>query len=277
MTKLRLSMFLLVCILGTSFIPCYAENNVSSNKKSEETLNQDASLLNGPKRRSHKKKGRGRRGQREQKQFRVGIELGGNMSSIKGSDDYKTFMTESMGKAYVASSGYGFQGGIYIDYNINEMIFLEGGLYAMQRPYKETSDVSDSIGSVLYVKSTEKTYNPMYLQMPILFGLNFSLSDNFLINIKAGPYLAYGILGDAKFNQSTTMGGTQLQSVTVTSKYFDSYEGFDFGLRAGAGIEFSQFTLGFFMDYGLLNTLKVAIGNVSAKNFSLGLNIGYKF
>lgn len=62
MTKLRLSMFLLVCILGTSFIPCYADNNVSNNKKSETSLNQDASSLSAPRRKKSKKRGRGRRG-----------------------------------------------------------------------------------------------------------------------------------------------------------------------------------------------------------------------
>ncbi len=275
MTKLRLSMFLLVCILGTSFIPCYADNNASNNKKNEETLNQDASLLNGPKRRKSKRR-RGRRGQSEQQQFRVGIELGGNMSSMKGSSDYETYMNALMGKAYVASSGYSFQGGVYGDYNINEMFFIEGGLYVMQRSYKEASAGLDSLYGYSYSYAKEKTYSPMYIQVPILFGVNFSLSDNFSINLKAGPYIAYGISGKIDDHQTMTLG-MSITDTTISTNYFDSHEGFDLGLRAGAGIEFSKFTLGFFMDYGLLNTLKDVTGSISTKNFSLGLNVGYKF
>ncbi|MFA6200182.1 MAG: porin family protein [Bacteroidales bacterium] len=273
MTKLRLSMFLLVCILGTSFIPCYAENNVSSNKKSETTLNQDASSLNGPKRRKSKRR-RGRRGQSEQQQFRVGIELGGNMSSMKPSSDYEKLMKTVNGDTYKNTSGYGFQGGVYGDYNMNEMFFLEGGLYIMQRPYKEAYGGLDLItGSV---STSEITYSPMYIQVPILFGVNFSISDNFSINLKAGPYFAYGISGKADIHQVMTSGFSIIDT-TMSTNYFDSYEGLDLGLRAGAGIEFSKFTLGFFMDYGLLNTLKNVTGSISTKNFSLGLNVGYKF
>lgn len=273
MTKLRLSMFLLVCILGTSFIPCYAENNVSSNKKSETTLNQDASSLNGPKRRKSKRR-RGRRGQSEQQQFRVGIELGGNMSSIKGSSDYDKLMKTVHGDNYKTTSGTGFQGGVYGDYNMNEMFFLEGGFYIMQRSYKEAYSSVNPIA--LYASASEITSSPMYVQVPILFGVNFSISDNFSINVKAGPYFAYGISGKIEDHEVVTSGISKIDT-TISTNYFDSYEGLDLGLRAGAGIEFSKFTLGFFMDYGLLNTLKDVTGSISTKNFSLGLNVGYKF
>lgn len=78
MTKLRLSMFLLVCILGTSFIPCYADNNVSNNTKSETSLNQDASSLSAPRRKKSKRRGRGRRGGSDLafEQGKVAIDLG---------------------------------------------------------------------------------------------------------------------------------------------------------------------------------------------------------
>ena len=274
MTKLRLSMFLLVCILGTSFIPCYAENNVSNNKKGETTLNQDASSLSAPRRKKSKRRGRGRRGQSEQQQFRVGIELGGNMSSMKPSSDYEKLMKLMNGDNYKTTSSIGFQGGVYGDFNMNEMFFLEGGLYIMQRPYKEAYSSANSMA--LTASASEVTSSPIYVQVPILFGVNFSVADNFSINVKAGPYFAYGISGKIEDHEVTTSVIGKIDTTTSTN-YFDLHEGFDLGLRAGAGIEFSKFTLGFFMDYGLLNTLKDVTGSISAKNFSLGLNVGYKF
>lgn len=274
MTKLRLSMFLLVCILGTSFIPCYADNNVSNNTKSETSLNQDASSLSAPRRKKSKRRGRGRRGQSEQKQFRVGIELGGNMSSMKPSSDYEKLIKAVYGDTYKNTSGIGFQGGVYGDFNINEMFFLEGGLYIMQKPFKEAYSGLDFNTGL--PSASEVTSSPIYVQVPILFGVNFSVSDNFSINVKAGPYFAYGISGKIEDHQVTTLGIQKIDT-TISTNYFDSHEGLDLGLRAGAGVEFSNFTLGLFMDYGLLNTLKDATGTLSTKNFSLGLNVGYKF
>jgi len=273
MTKLRLSMFLLVCILGTSFIPCYADNNVSNNQKNETSLNQDASFLNGPKRRKSKRR-RGRRGQSEQQQFRIGIELGGNMSSMKPSSDYEKLMKLMNGDNYKTTSSIGFQGGVYGDFNMNEMFFLEGGLYIMQRPYKEAYSSANPMA--LIASASEVTSSPMYVQVPILFGVNFSVADNFSINVKAGPYFAYGVSGKIEKHDVTTSVIGKVDT-TISTNYFDKFEGLDLGLRAGAGVEFSNFTLGFFMDYGLLNTLKDVTGSISAKNFSLGLNVGYKF
>ncbi|MFA6200183.1 MAG: porin family protein [Bacteroidales bacterium] len=287
MAKLRLNILLLVCFLGTSFIPCYADNYLIINKKDDNNLTTDASLSPSPMKRKSNKKGQ------SDKQFQIGIELGGNMSSIISSKDYQNSIATNYAGAYTAYSGFGFQGGVYGDFNLSENISLECGLYFIQKPYKEnvnSENVSYEMENTIMITTTTTTeikYSPIYLQVPILFKVNFHLSENASINLKAGPYFAFGLGGKIKINTVEKVVATQLdpvtelerlkQEVSTSSDYFDGYEKSDIGLKAGLGFEFSKITCGLFMDYGLMNILIGSKENMSANNFSLGLNVGYKF
>ncbi|MFA6706023.1 MAG: hypothetical protein WCS10_07515 [Bacteroidales bacterium] len=79
MTKLRLSMLLLLCILGTSFVPAYADNDLKATSTTNETtLSEDINSLAPRKRRKSKKRG-GRRGGGSDLAFQKGtfaIDLG---------------------------------------------------------------------------------------------------------------------------------------------------------------------------------------------------------
>lgn len=284
MAKLRLNIFLLVCFLGTSFIPCYADNYLIINKKDDNNLTTDASLSPSPMKRKSNKKGQ------SDKQFQIGIEFGGNISSLMSSKDYQDFISSQYEGAFTSSSGFGFQGGVYGDFNLSEKIFLEIGLDFIQRPHKEnfaSETVDNEIGiTIVTTNTTEIKYNSIYLQVPILFKVDFHLSDNVSINLKTGPYFAFGLGGKIKTTQTlkvvtTESDGIELgrleQDVSTSSDYFDSYEKTDIGLKAGLGFEFSGITCGFFVDYGLMNSLIGVRDNMSANNFSLGLNVGYKF
>ncbi len=287
MAKLRLNIFLLVCFFGTSFIPCYADNDITFNKKDNNNLTVDASLSSSPMRIKPNKKGK------NDKQFQIGIELGGNMSSIISSKDYQNSIATNYGGTYKAFSGFGFQGGIYGDLNLSKNISLECGLYFIQKPYKEnvnSENVSYEMENTIMITTTTATeikYSPIYLQVPVLFKVNFHLSENASINLKAGPYFAFGLGGKIKTNTAAEVVATQLdpitelgrskQDVSTSSDFFEVNEKSDIGLKAGLGFEFSKITCGFFVDYGLMNILIGSKENMSANNFSVGLNVGYKF
>lgn len=284
MAKLRLNMFLLVCFLGTSFIPCYADNDLTINKKDNSNLIIDASLSSLPNKRKSNKKGQ------KNKQFQVGVEFGGNISSFISSKDYQDLISSQYEGAFKSSSGFGFQGGVYGDFNLSEKIFLEIGLYFVQKPHKESfnsESIDSQIGITIVTTNTaDVKYNPIYMQIPILFKVNFSLSENASINLKAGPYFAFGLGGKIKTNKAlkvvtTESDGIELgrleQEVSSSTNFFESYEKSDIGLIAGLGFDFSKITCGLFVDYGLMNMIISAKEKMSANNFSIGLNVGYKF
>jgi hypothetical protein len=287
MAKLRLNIFLLVCFLGFSYIPCYADNDLTVNTKDNNNLITDASSSSSPTKRKSNKKGQ------NNKQFQIGIELGGNTSSIISSKDYQNSIATNYGGTYKASSGFGFQGGVYGDLNLSKNISLECGLYFIQKPYKEnvnSENVSYEMENTIMINTTTTTeikYSSIYLQVPILFKLNFHLSENASINLKAGPYFAFGLGGKIKTNTAAEVVTTQLdpitelgrlkQNISTSSDYFNTYEKSDIGLKACLGFEFSKITCGLFVDYGLMNIIIGSKENMSANNFSLGLNVGYKF
>lgn len=269
-------MFLLFIILATSFMPLYADNDIKAiNNTNEAKFSEDMSFMAPRKRPKSKKRGvrRGNKGQ-EQEQFRIGIELGGNMSSFLTSKEYKDAISALPGTAYTTASGIGFQAGVYFDYNINEMFFVEAGLYGIQRPSEEAVVIANPLGGM----TTKTAYSPLYVQVPILFGVNFSITDDFSINAKVGTYVGFGVAGETKAEASMIVPGVSPLITEGKEDFFDdTTEKLDYGLRAGLGVEFSKITLGFFMDYGLANIFKDAPDNFSMKNFSLGVNVGYRF
>lgn len=279
MVKLKLSIFLLFIILATSFMPLYADNDIKAMVTSNEsTFSEDMSSFAPRKRPKSKKRGKkgGRRGNKGQEQFRIGFELGGNLSSFTYSKEYADNKKAIFGDSYASSSGMGFQAGIYADYNISEYLFVEAGIYGIQR----TSEEAFVTTNPLAASASVLTYTPLYLQIPILFGVNFSLSDNFSLNVKVGPYLGFGLAGNVKAVTTITTIMAGIEPITKEEKidfFGDGVEKLDYGLRAGLGVEFSKITVGFFMDYGLANIFKDAPDNFSMKNFSLGVNVGYRF
>lgn len=277
MKKSILTTFLLVCILTYSFIPCFADNNLRKNA--------NKIITNGALLSSSFSSGKPKKKEQKNKEFQIGVELGGNMSSMITSKDYQNSIASKYGGDYKASSGFGFQGGLYGDFNLSEKLFLEFGLYFIQRPGKENVDYYNSFTqfdlTVITTKNTEINYNPIFIQIPILFKVNFPLSDNSSINLKAGPYFSFGFLGKIKsntlFKVVTTGIGTTEKETSTNSDYFVDHEKSDIGLKAGVGFDFSKITCGLFVDYGLMNTLMGTKENISAHSFSLGLNVGYKF
>lgn len=279
MKKSILMVFLLVCMLTYSFIPCFADNNLNISRSDNEII------INGSSLSSFSNSGKPNKKGQNNKDFQIGIELGGNMSSMITSKDYQNSIANKYGGEYKASSGFGFQGGLYGDFNLTEKLFLEFGLYFIQRPYKENVNYQNSVTAyditVTTTNATEIKYSPIYLQVPILFKLNFSLSESSSINLKAGPYFSFGLGGKIQSNtlmQVVTTGlGTTQKETSASSDYFVGYEKSDIGLKAGVGFDFSKITCGLFVDYGLMNIQIGANEGMSVHNFSLGLNVGYKF
>lgn len=106
----------------------------------------------------------------------------------------------------------------------------------------------------------------MYLQLPIMAAVRFKVSDGMNLVVNAGPYLAYGIGGKAKFEN---------EGESEKMDFFDNSKKFDFGLGVGVTAEFGKIFVGLDGAFGLTKLAEMEEG--SLKNQTFGLSVGYKF
>ena len=102
--------------------------------------------------------------------------VGMNMSNLTGLEEN--------------SMKVGFNVGVGMEYQFTEMWSIQPSLLFSTKGTKQ--DFSED------GYKDEYTYNPMYLELPIMAAARFAIADNQNIVVKAGPYLAYGIGGKVK-------------------------------------------------------------------------------
>lgn len=104
-----------------------------------------------------------------------------------------------------------------------------------------------------------------YLSVPINLGIRVGLTDAIAVSVEAGPSFSYGV-----------------SSVSSLSNAWDAFKDgglkrFDAGINASAALEYSKVYLRLGTDLGMVNTMKEAVRQASAKNASFYLGVGYRF
>jgi len=186
-------MFLLVCILGTSFIPCYADNNVSNNTKSETSLNQDASSLSAPRRKKSKKR-RSRRGgggsdiSFEQGKIEVDAGVGFPLFSLFPGVSTKVLPISAAGE-YCFWSGEKSSWGVGLVGSYQSFSFKSTDLESdMNIPnYNLKSTTSDSVGADI---------NTYFIGPKITWHYNFNSNIEFYWSLYAG-YFGMNVKGNS--------------------------------------------------------------------------------
>lgn len=168
--------------------------------------------------------------------------LGVNFSNLTGDGDTKALT--------------GFTLGVGMDYGFSENWSLQSGLMISSKGWK-------------YKEEGEKmTFRPIYLDIPILAAYKFNISDNTKFVINAGPYLAFGLGGKAKYGD-------------VDYKLFKSDEGdwkrFDLGIQYGIGLELSEhYLINLTGQNGFICPWDVDEGD-KPKNMTFSIGVGYRF
>lgn len=113
------------------------------------------------------------------------------------------------------------------------------------------------------------TFRPIYLDIPILAAYKFNISDNTKFVINAGPYLAFGLGGKAKYGD-------------VDYKLFKSDEGdwkrFDLGIHYGIGLELSDhYLINLTGQNGFICPWDTEEGEDKCKNMTFSIGVGYRF
>lgn len=183
---------------------------------------------------------------------------GVNMSTLSGIEDSDLKMK------------VGYQFGVGMEYAFNDTWAIQPSLMFISKgakaEYKDEEDTETT------------TYNPLYLQLPIMAAARFKVSDGMNLVINAGPYLAYGVGGKVTQEYSYD-GGTESEKANIFGDGEDEMDAkrFDFGLGAGVTAEFGKFLVGIDATFGLTKLLKDTEDKYNPKNTTVALSVGYKF
>lgn len=181
-----------------------------------------------------------------------------------------------------------FNFGVTMDYKLNESLYITSAVEFVNKGAKFhlVNEHPEGNRTVTFDKSTVCA---MYLQMPLHVGYRFNVSQNTNVVVHAGPYIAYGLsgkveLGDKvilKTSEGTTVvglndyivsiGGVSREEETFSEEAFKK---FDWGLGAGAKLEYNNTNIGVRYDIGLYDLARWDKG-VYNKNFYA--TVGYKF
>ena len=152
----------------------------------------------------------------------------------------------------------GFQAGVGMEYAFSDMWSIRPSLMFTTKGAKASEE------------GVDVTYNPMYLELPIMAAASFAIADNQNIVVKAGPYFAYGIAGKAKFSAG---GESEKMDLFGDGEDQMGMKRFDAGIGVGVAYEINKFFVDLTGEFGLV---KVADGG-SPKNMNFSIGVGYKF
>ncbi len=173
-----------------------------------------------------------------QDKIQFGVRAGMNISSLSGDGVDEL------------DSRIGYHVGAIMDWNVTGNLYVQPGLFFTTRGVKEG----------------DWKMNANYLQIPISVAYRFPVSDNFKVDVNAGPYFAMGIGG--KYKQDG------LEDSDVFGDEGDCKR-FDAGLRVGAGVHIQKFSVGLIYDLGLANISKGEGSKI--KNGAFQISVGYNF
>lgn len=206
-----------------------------------------------------------------------GVRASLNLSNVQNKYDGEVGGGESKSDyEYDFKNRVGFNIGVIYDWGISESFYIQPGLYFTTRGAKLKESEEDY--------KYEQKWNLNYLQLPILASYRIALSDNVKWHINAGPYVAVGVGGKVKWEE-TYDGETDkgdYKAFGTADEDSDEEKGglkrFDAGLSFGTGVSIDKFYIGLTYDLGLVNAADKDVWKdykMRNRNFSIG--VGYNF
>lgn len=194
--------------------------------------------------------------------FGFGVRMGFGLSTLSGEgyfDDTDPIFNLNVGAAVM--------------YGLSPKVDLETGLYYTKKGfYAEPSP------------DYEVTCNLYYLEIPVMVGYKWEVSDPLKINFMAGPYVAYGVNGKTKTKLSNVVYNTttnepaennESEKTINTDSFEDGFNRFDSGVKASINFTIKKdFLLGVTYEHGFAN---VSDTKDDAFNRMVALSLGFNF
>lgn len=176
---------------------------------------------------------------------------------VQGGVNFANITTTENGETQDSHTLVTFNAGAFSRFNISKVFDLESGLAVEGRGAKSETYFTSSRDDN-YVKAR---FNPIYLKLPVHAVIKIPLAgkdEN--IFVYAGPYGAMGIGGKSKLNiklfgmESSSSSIIKFNSDDPSTSgqegaRYDRLKRFDFGMDAGAGIDFGKLMLK--LNYGI--------------------------
>ncbi len=196
-----------------------------------------------------------------------GVKAGMNLSDMLIKDDYGTYSDDS-------EMNPGFHFGPTVEFPINETFAFESGLLLSTKGLK-MSEKETYMGDT-YEYSTKT--NLLYLDIPLTAKATIDLGGSKIYGT-LGPYIGIGLSGKTKY-EYTENGETETNEEDInfgSDEVEDDLKRFEYGLSAGAGIEFNSIQVGITYGLGLANISSYTDDGDKVKNRVLGISLGYRF
>ena len=212
-------------------------------------------------------------------QINFGVRAGLNIANMNVSGF--TGVTES--------SRIGFHAGALLDIGIAEVFSLESGLLLNGKG--ANFQAKGIVPNTNITLISDVTMSPMFLEIPINAIYKVDIKP-VKIEIVAGPYMAFGVMGKRTTEYSATnlpagvtldqlLSALNLQNEDEGLKYGsgtgDDLKGFDFGLNFGAGVNYSNILFRIQYQFGLTNLNPTTANNEVLKSNVLSFSFGYMF
>ncbi|GAB4125260.1 MAG: hypothetical protein OHK0045_05430 [Raineya sp.] len=197
-------------------------------------------------------------------QTRIGVRGGLQLADMRSKPDERSELTDE------TKMLFGYQVGVVLDYSFNEVLFFQPGLIVNSKGSKLI--IKDSLN----LTTTTSKNNPIYAELPLMFGLRFGL-ENFKLFGMAGPYIAYGFAGKNYFKFETPIPALNTESEQAI-RWGDEtsltdvrdLRRFDMGLSFAAGIELRNMQISLHYNPGFTNVSPEGSG-VKLYNTTIGV------
>jgi hypothetical protein len=191
-----------------------------------------------------------------------GIKGGFNMSNVAISED-----GEDAEEDFKYTPGFHF--GPVVDIPLSDNFSIEAGLLATSKGAQmKEEEMGFEYSMKLFL---------LYVDVPVLAKVSFD-AGGAKIYAAVGPYVGGGIMGKSKYEASY---GGETESETEDIEWGSGEDAdlkrLDYGVSAGAGVQFGSLQLGVSYGYGLANLDPTSDSDFKINNRVLGVSLGYWF
>ena len=180
-------------------------------------------------------------------------------------------------------NSFGFLGGVALELPLKGSFLIQPELLFHRKGYKYHGTMLYGVDNGYELMPYNEKFNLNYIELPVLVKFNIK---KFYFNF--GPYFAYGIGGNYKYDDTRPVSYSGKVKFKKTSGYIISHDGdaiffdnaFDYGLQIGGGVKIGKrIIIDLRYGYGLKNIYDKdpSINYIKNKsqNRSLQLSLGY--
>jgi hypothetical protein len=186
-------------------------------------------------------------------QVRPGIKLGYNLGGVMANylgDNSPEILKITAGDPGNFRMKSGFQAGLIADCPLSDVFAIQPGVRFAMQGFSDRYRSGATNGP-----EVTRNFSLYSVQVPVYVQYRWKVYEETNVLFQAGPYASFGLFGRQAINSSKTKlgsGDDKYKKITFgNGTSYDIQKLIDYGISAGAGIEFHRFQLVVAYDYGI--------------------------